>query len=113
MTNFKVYDDNNQMIAETPNAEVAAVVVGTMTERGRVEYGRKGNVVWKEGINGNAANSFDAFAMYALQVIESAEDFHSRNPKMPWATCYTAARGVASLDDNYRALALTPWGRND
>lgn len=105
MTNFKVYDDNNQMIAETPNAEVAAVVVGTMTERGRVEYGRKGNIVWKEGINGNAANSFDAFAEFASEVIAVAEKAKFYDPAMRWSTCYSAGRAMASSSDNYLALA--------
>lgn len=60
---LKVYMEDGTLIASTDEYAVAALVVSTFgADGGTVRNARNGQVLWREGVDGVAAESYDSFA---------------------------------------------------
>lgn len=62
---FKVYDADGSYQGSTKEPEAAAPLVSFYGEGATIRDGHK-TVVWTEGVDGNAAESYDQVAMLVL-----------------------------------------------
>lgn len=73
---WKVYDGQGNYLASCKEPEMAAAIIGGVGVEGwTIRHShRKSDVVWTEGIDGRAGESYDTVAVLAYQRVRERRD---------------------------------------
>jgi hypothetical protein len=65
---YSIYNEYGERIAATLHPEDAAMMVSALGDGGSVRFDKR--TVWREGVDGNAGESYDEAAMKMLERID-------------------------------------------
>ena len=85
MAQWTIYSSQGEYIASIKVAEHAGMLLGCLNDPGAtIRLGRGKNIAWTDGVDGNAAESFDLVAYH----LADWTDAKTTSPTFVCATCH-------------------------